>query len=69
MTLSPLNLQHTGGAFIYNEVNDKHVANLPRVSQMCGQVLPLGVEGGPAEGPGQEVHRPRQEHAHQDCGH
>jgi hypothetical protein len=36
---------------------------------MCGQVLPVGVEGGPAEGPGQEVHHSGQEHAHQKRGH
>jgi hypothetical protein len=36
---------------------------------MCGQVLPVGVEGGPAEGAGQEVRHSGQEHAHQERGH
>jgi len=36
---------------------------------MCGQVLPVGVEGGPAEGAGEEVRHRGQEHAHQERGH
>ena len=37
--------------------------------EVCGQVLPVGVEGRPGEGTGQEVCHPRQEHPDQDCGH
>jgi hypothetical protein len=35
------------------------------VPQVCGQVLPMGLEGKPAEGAGEEVRHCRQEHAHQ----